>query len=250
MLDDDWQATGQGLLFDTRGHLIDGQHRLYACLLSGVSFKTFVVIDVPEKAGLFAYVDNSRPRNAAAALQTAGYNGVSPLIAAIIKIDQSIREGLYTINAAGHLHKISPAQMLKLIEHYPNVQAAARSAASDWTDAVRFLAPGGKGKDVVGFIGMRIMDLYGEEVAEEFFEDLINNPHPEQPEYAITALQKVIEKDRQKPDPMKKHQLIGTLIKAFNAWKAGEPLRRRWMLQINENYPNFDEPVSTDVEAA
>ena len=75
----DWPKTGQPLIFDEDGNLVDGQHRLWAAYLSGVAFDTYVVTNVPKHKRLFAYIDNGKVRSAANALQTSGMNGVSPL---------------------------------------------------------------------------------------------------------------------------------------------------------------------------
>lgn len=39
MMNGDWQVTHQGIAFDTTGRLIDGQHRLYAIIESGISIQ-------------------------------------------------------------------------------------------------------------------------------------------------------------------------------------------------------------------
>ena len=38
--------------------LLDGQHRLWAILLSGTAITTFVVTNLPAHPHLFAYIDN------------------------------------------------------------------------------------------------------------------------------------------------------------------------------------------------
>ena len=91
----DWKATGQGLLFDRNGHLIDGQHRLYAILLSSTTVRMFVLTEIEAIPNLFAYVDSSRPRTAATALQTAGFNGASTVIAKIVKFAEEVDAGVY-----------------------------------------------------------------------------------------------------------------------------------------------------------
>jgi hypothetical protein len=50
MLDDSWNLTGDAIRFDQAGNLMDGQHRLMACVQADVSFKTFVLYNVPEEA--------------------------------------------------------------------------------------------------------------------------------------------------------------------------------------------------------
>jgi len=38
-----WRYTHQAIIFDTTGKMLDGQHRSWACVQSGVSFDTDVV---------------------------------------------------------------------------------------------------------------------------------------------------------------------------------------------------------------
>ena len=42
-----WTVTHQGLAFDVNGNLLDGQHRLWACLFSGVPIEFNVTRDLP-----------------------------------------------------------------------------------------------------------------------------------------------------------------------------------------------------------
>lgn len=55
-----WAVNGQGVVFDTDGHLIDGQHRLKAVVLSGTAVPLLVVSGVP--AGVFDTLDQGRRR--------------------------------------------------------------------------------------------------------------------------------------------------------------------------------------------
>lgn len=43
MVNGEWQFNGKSLIFDSNGRLLNGQHRLYAVIQSGVSLKTLVV---------------------------------------------------------------------------------------------------------------------------------------------------------------------------------------------------------------
>jgi len=45
-----WQLTPQGIAFDTRGHLVDGQHRLWAIIESGVTVSLLVVYGLSDDA--------------------------------------------------------------------------------------------------------------------------------------------------------------------------------------------------------
>lgn len=45
-----WLVTNSGIGFDKKGHLIDGQHRLWGCVDADVNFRTMVTIGLEEEA--------------------------------------------------------------------------------------------------------------------------------------------------------------------------------------------------------
>jgi hypothetical protein len=239
-----WKATGQPVLIDANGKLLDAQHRLYAVLISGTTINSFVVTDIEPIPNLFAYIDNAKVRTAATALQTAGFNGVATAIAKVITIAEQVRHGVFNPTGIAKLPRLAPIDMLRLMDDYPNAQKAARSAASDWEPMVTYV--GGR-KDIVGYLGMRIMDLHNEELADDFFTEVVDNTE-RAPDHPIAALRKEIDKDNRAEKPLKKHHMLAALIKTFNAWRKGETLGRRWMLQVNEDFPAIDGP--TEVEEA
>lgn len=55
-----WVLTHQGIAFDDEGNLLDGQHRLAACVQSGVSFETLVTKGMTKE--VCVAIDNTRPR--------------------------------------------------------------------------------------------------------------------------------------------------------------------------------------------
>jgi hypothetical protein len=242
-----WKATGQPILVDANGELADSQHRLIAVLISGATIKSFVVTDIEPIPGLFAYIDNSRPRTAATALQTKGLNGVSATIVKVIKIGEEVRHGVYNPSGASKLPRMSPADILELSDSYPNARQAARVASSDWEEAVTLL--GGR-KEVIAYIGMRITDLFDEYKADDFFEEIMADTDGRSSDDPILALRKLAEKDARNETQMKKQYMLAAMIKVFNAWHSGQPLGRRWMLQVDENFPDFVENESDTAEAA
>lgn len=62
MTDDRWILTHQGLAFDEDGNLIDGQHRLQACVNSKKSFRATVTVGIAREA--FSVMDTGRRRHA------------------------------------------------------------------------------------------------------------------------------------------------------------------------------------------
>jgi hypothetical protein len=47
MADGNWRVGGSTIDFDSEGHLLNGQHRLHACVLADMEFTTVVARDVP-----------------------------------------------------------------------------------------------------------------------------------------------------------------------------------------------------------
>lgn len=233
-----WPKTGQPVIFDVNGVLKDAQHRLWACLMSGTAFPTFVVTDVPDHPRLFAYLDNGKVRSLADALQTAGYNGVSPTIKQILHIEYEFAG--YTPSAKTQMPRLTPPEIIDMVEQLPNAVTAARLASSDWEEAVRVVGA----KDVVGYAGMRILDLHGQEIADDFFGQIgfVNDPDPT--EQAV-KFRKLMAENAKKEKPMKKHQVLGNLIKVFNHWVSGQELPKRWAMQVNEDFPQFAPPSET-----
>lgn len=46
----EWRLTHQGIAFDESGHLVDGHHRMLACIRSGVTIVVQVTVGLPESA--------------------------------------------------------------------------------------------------------------------------------------------------------------------------------------------------------
>lgn len=58
-----WKLTGEAIILSKSGRLLNGQHRLHACIAAGIAFQTFVVFGVEDDA--FAFMDIGRKRTAA-----------------------------------------------------------------------------------------------------------------------------------------------------------------------------------------
>jgi hypothetical protein len=96
-------------------------------------------------------------------------------------------------------------------------------------------------KDVAAFTAYQIIELHEENTLETFMTELGTDSKEPVEGSPIVALQKVLEEDANSREPMKKHQVLGYIIKAFNAWHAGESVRKL-TLRVNEPFPQFVSP--------
>lgn len=75
-----WHVTGDTIKFGRSGTLRDGQHRLAACVRSGVTFETYVVFGIPDES--FTVMDVGRKRNGNDVFSIAGIKNANSAAAA------------------------------------------------------------------------------------------------------------------------------------------------------------------------
>jgi hypothetical protein len=245
MLGSAWKKTGQPILFDDQGALKDAGHRLWAAYLSGASFETYLVGDVPADDQLFAYIDNCKARNAADALATAGLNGLAKQLSSVIGMAMQFEHGCFTASTKKPMDRVAPIEVLHYAQENENLRLAVRLMAGEHKSAAKILLY----KDVAGFLAFQIIELHGVEVLDEFMAELGRVGDDEHEEGSpVAALQKVMEDDQHAKEPMKKHQVLGHAIKAFNSYVMRESVKKI-TLKVNETFPRFVKPQPTQQAA-
>ncbi len=76
-----WKENGETLIFDADGDLLDGQHRLTACVISGISFATLVSFGMPSE--VYTTIGRSVKRGPADDLHINGERHAKDLAAAL-----------------------------------------------------------------------------------------------------------------------------------------------------------------------
>lgn len=101
-----WSLNGESIKFGVKGELIDGHHRLEACIVAGVSFRTGVIRNGTTK------LDWGQPRTAADMLVELGqadcYRTAQRMCAIVRQIAQH----------CGHLQGLTVEEVLLLCEQY------------------------------------------------------------------------------------------------------------------------------------
>jgi hypothetical protein len=232
-----WKKTGQAILFDTEGHLLDAGHRLWAGYLSGATFPSYVIGDVPADPMLFAFIDNGKVRSAPDALATAGLNGLSKLIAPVVSMAMHYEHGCYTSSTKKSLDKVSPIEVVTYVQEHDNLRQAVRLMAGEHKSAVNAVGY----KDVASFAAFLIIETHGEDVLDNFMTELGHFEAEADEDSPIAALQKVLSDDAKSREPMAKHQVLGHVIKGFNSWVLGEQVKKI-TLRVNEAFPRIVKP--------
>ena len=94
-----WMKSGDAIQFDRDGQLVDGQHRLLACVHSNIAQEFIVVYGLnPE---VIKVLDTGKQRSSADVLSMRGYGKDSTILANLSKAILSFKEiGTYQLN--GH----------------------------------------------------------------------------------------------------------------------------------------------------
>jgi len=106
-----WDENGQTIIVSDKGDLIDGQHRLHACVRSDTAFRTMVVRGVDESAKLT--IDSGKKRSFAHQLQMAGHTYTNHISATT--------QAVYHILAGSTAAKLTNHEMQKVLDRYPDI---------------------------------------------------------------------------------------------------------------------------------
>ncbi len=114
-----WAVNGQTLKFGQTGRLLDGQHRLHACVKSKVPFVAVVVSGLDEK--VFETFDLGARRSLGDILIDRGETNTSTL-AAMLRQFWLLETGMLTSNNASP----TVAEMLGVLEQHPEIRDSVR----------------------------------------------------------------------------------------------------------------------------
>lgn len=212
MLEGRWQYDGAPIRFDTDGNLIDGQHRLKACIESGVSFENDVIFDLPPEA--MRTIDIHRPRTAGHIAHIEGAQNASCACAIAGLILLHRRHGIEHLNDP----RCQPTktQVVDAVQNLPDLAAATTQA--------RLLGRRFAAQRVVGFCYYQLA-AQDRELAARFFAELSNglNLMPDNPVY---HLRERLLSDRQAKAKLPQLDIVALFFKAWLFYREKRALRK------------------------
>ena len=116
MLNDEWRLNGEPIIFDDKGKLQNGQHRLWACIEADVSFWSLVVYGADSDA-VFT-IDTGRKRSMVDALTLRGEKNVAILAATLVWIWRWEHQ---VMHLAGNARPTNVA-LLKMLDARPEIR--------------------------------------------------------------------------------------------------------------------------------
>lgn len=207
-----WRLNGDSIRFDVDGNLVDGQHRLMACIRAGKPFSSLVVTGLqPED---FGTIDNGRARSAADYVGMAGGRNAT-MRAALAKMILHFEHGHDPLNGNAV---------------YSRQEIVDRATQDDLDEAIAWAVGGPIHRLAIRMTGARLgvfLFWYWTQFAqpnerpELFFEGIgsgLNLP-PGSPELALRNRVSVHEK-------MPALDRAYLTIVAFRHWYRGRPVTR------------------------
>lgn len=200
-----WKLNGETIKLDTHGHLLDGQHRLMACVESECSFQSYVAYDVERDT--FDTIDVGKKRSAGDILSIEGAVDGKSVAAAIRYVDQIQRKNI-TPNKLG---KLTADQVLAIFQQ----------DAASFADSVRAATPALRilGRAMGGALHylFKQNDPTG---ADDFFEDLASgaNLAADDPVFLLRERLLALRLAKGTPRPA---ELISLCIRAWNRRRTG-----------------------------
>lgn len=226
----DWRWTGETIKFDRNGSLLDGQHRLRAIVSAGVSVPMLVVLGLEPEAQ--EDIDQGISRNFADILKLRGESHSVMLAAVILRVhrweDGQRRSAMLYGNA-------SPARLLRTFDSHPELREVAAEA-----DRLR------KRCDLTGaVIGLTLWlfeDLDYED-SQFFFGRLADGQNLAKGD-PIYELRRTLEAGvRDRKGERSQIYLLAITIKAWNAYRRGDPVGLLKWRQGGAKPEQFPEPI-------
>jgi hypothetical protein len=216
-----WQVNGEALIIGVDGGLLNGQHRLYACIAAGVAFQSFVTRGVVSE-GAFDTIDQGRPRTHADIHGMRGELNTALLSATIKWVWRFFRMSMTSALSC------SMQEERELLEQNPDVRNAVTFAANRRLLARTLLAP-----SVVAF-SYWCFNRQDSDMCKLFFDMLSTgiNLRGDDPIYALR------ERLYRAGKTLHPYETLALVCKAWNYTKAGKRITVLIWRQ-DEPFPNI-----------
>lgn len=205
----EWELNGETIKIDTNGHIVDGQHRLEAVVLSNITIESLTVRGLRPKH--FNSVDRGRKRTIGHQLFVHGEKNTNALAAAINWV-WKYRAGMMRKTGPGSRPR--PEQCIQLIGDNPGLSESVGAMSTQNTIISRSTA---------GAFHY-LFSTVNAEKAEAFFNALLSGEGLKKSTGVYTLRDKLIDNKGSKLK-MRPLDICAILVKAWNADYNGTPCR-------------------------
>lgn len=219
-----WKENGDTIKFTEDGQLIDGQHRLNACMQAGVGFWSLVAYGVKKDA--FVTIDRNQSRTTAQVLHLKTGIGDYNNVAAVIAWLWRFRDGI--MMATRQPTSIEAEEILEKHQQINDSVCAARRVR------LKFHAGPMSAIAICHYLFTR----QDATLAEAFFDALATGANLREVDPVYQLRQRIITAQTSTAKKLTTYELIALYFKAWLAEKEQRTMHQlRW--NVNEPFPNI-----------
>lgn len=208
-----WKVNGESIKWSKEGRLLDGQHRLYACIEAGVSFRSAVVFGLDE--AVFATLDRGGKRTAGDNLALLGEANADLIAAALKKLIQMRRGVLF---GYGPTAQVAPEEVIEALDRHPEIRRSVPFARK-----VGRLAP----PSLTIFLHFLFAQV--DKPLADWFMDALGSGVGLRATDGVYQLRKRLEFNLISKAKLPEKEIAALFIKAWNAHRAGRKVSSlRW----------------------
>lgn len=232
----DWTLNSSTIAFASDGTLIDGQHRLHACVKAGVPFTTYVITGLDRAAQ--DTIDRGTARTTGDTLKFYGFKDASNLAALARSVIAAEQSGLKNaLNPGTASHVVTDQQVLERVEK----DEFMRDCVGRWTKALR---PLGYSPRIAALLYYTLGSI-DFEAATYFFEKLENPTYlgETDPIYVLRRKLERMRDNRREGDRNNLKLVTALTIKAWNKYRKGEQIKDLRFTFGGANPEVFPKPI-------
>lgn len=208
-----WKLNGEAIKWSKDGRLLDGQHRLFACIEAGVPFETDVRFGLDDE--VFTTLDRAAKRTAGDNLALLGEANADVLAAAIKKLVQMQRGMLFQYGPGAH---VSNDEIVKALEQHQAIRMSVPYARK-----VGRLAP----PSLITF--MHYLFTQTDRTLANWFMDSLGSGIGLQSTHGVYHLRQRLERNLIMKAKLPEREVAALMIKAWNSHVEGRKVRSlRW----------------------
>jgi hypothetical protein len=213
----DWMVTHQGIALDVNGVLVDGQHRLAAIVEADLPVEMTVFTEVEE--GTFDVLDTGKRRNAADVLAIEGEKS-STMLAAMVRTVW-LYENRPDLNWSGGAAAVTNHQIVQTLDQHPRLRDFVAVGE-------QIAAATGMIKSAAGAASYLTSRVSRRADQEEWLDGIIDGAGLAKQDPRLQFRRVMFAMARKQAGQVLRRrdtrEHVALYLKAYNAWRAGEPV--------------------------
>jgi hypothetical protein len=235
-----WQYTGDAIRIgkDEKGTdvLLDGQHRLLACVESRTSFETMVISGLP--ASVFMVIDRGVTRTNGDILRVAGFvdsTQLGSMVRPVIALDSGLNPMMH-----GTLALVTGDDMVRFCDENRELVNWAKALGDKGCKGV------GGIKSAWGIFSIIAARVVGKKVVEQFIDECVKGVGLVHGDPRLALRSFMLKTGSAHGVTARNYRESGTIMRAFNAYLEGRTMSyvKQWGANSSATYPQtFTGPI-------